>query len=295
MDKYKKVFLADISLLLIAAIWGSNFFVTKLAIVDVGPYLYLGLRFFLAFIIMFCFSYKKILESDKRDILISIGVGCLLFGGFAAQTNGLKYASPGISGFLTITYVIIVPLLIAFKEKRMPDRYIVIAAVFTMVGIGLISLNGEFMLGKGERMTLVGALFFALHILALGKVSKKINPLVLTTIQLGMVSIFSLLLSLPLKNPMNCFTSLTFFAVVYGAIFGSIGGFFGQTFAQRFTLPSHVAILISTEGVFALVFSIFAGMEYITLRHIWGFCFVFISVMYIEIRPYLLRKQKIRI
>lgn len=276
--------LADSSLLLIAMVWGANFVIIKGAITQMPPMEYLGIRFLLAFLLLFSIFSTEFLRLGQRELLQALGVGLLLFGGFAAQTVGLQSTTPGVSGFLTVTYVAMVPLLLGLWQGKPPDIHTIQGTVLTLLGVGLLTLTDRIVLAKGELLTLAGAFFFALHILALDQVTNRIHPIVLTGIQLGTVGLLSLLSAL-LWEPIVPPPLAGWGAILYGALFGSILAYMVQTTAQRYTLPSHAAILLSMEAVFALLFSLLAGMETMTLRHVAGFALVIAGVLAIEVWP----------
>jgi len=284
--KQKIQITADVGLLCVAIIWGANFVVIKKLLSEITPMVYLGIRFLLAFLVLFCLSPQSIIRTGRKDILKAAGVGMLLFGGFAAQTLGLYLTTPAVSGFLTVSYVVFVPAILTLWKKEFPGKHIILGSIFTVTGVGFLSLNDRIMLGQGEVLTLVCALFFALHILALDKVSASINPYVLTAVQLGTIGVFSFISALAFESFTLSFSFNGWMGLIYGVIFGSIGGYFGQTVAQRYTKPSHAAIILSQEAVFALLFSVVFNMEHLSARHIIGFVSVFSGVMIVEIFSY---------
>ncbi len=279
--KRKQLF-ADAGLLAVAIIWGFNFVVIKSVINELAPMVYLGIRFTLAFMILVCISPKVLFQNTKKNIIRALGVGLLLFGGFAAQTIGLSYTTPAISGFLTVAYIVFVPLIIGLYKKKYPGHHIVLGGSLILTGIGILSIKGTLLLGFGEALTLVCALLFALHIIALDCTTQKMSSFFLTTVQLGVVGILSLFFAL-FYDSFPAFISMKgWLGIVFGSLLGSIGGYFGQTIAQRYTSPSHVAIIMSTEAVFALLFSLLFGIEKMSARTFLGFAAVFIGVLIVE-------------
>lgn len=71
-------------------------------------------------------------------------------------------------------------------------------------------------------------------------------------------------------------------AISYGVIFGSIGAYMVQTWAQRLTPPSHAGILLSLEAIFALMFSLFFGMDVLTRNGVMGLALVFLGTLVAE-------------
>ena len=155
-----------ILLLLAALIWGSSFIVVKNALGSLPPAFIMTLRFTLAFIIMLILFIKKLKNINKGILISGTEIGVVMALSYYFQNLGLKYTTPSKNAFLTSSYCIIVPFLFWFTGKAKPDRYNIIAAALCVLGIGLISMNEEFTLGKGDLITLLGGLFVAFQIVA---------------------------------------------------------------------------------------------------------------------------------
>jgi len=280
----RKRIIADFSLLITAVIWGANFTIIKQTLLEVPPMLFLGLRFLLAFLPLapfLCAAGWR--PASSVGWLQGAVIGGLLFAGFAAQTLGLRYTTPGLSGFLTGIYVLLVPVLGILIQRRLPGRAAFTGAVLAACGLGLLSWHGQTGFGPGALLTLAGALFFALHFWALGCWSAGLHPLFLTAVQMLVTGVCSLLLALFTEPVRMHFSLFGWGGIVYGAFLGSLGAYFIQTWAQRFTPPGRAAVLLSTESVFAALFSICLGMETVTPGKILGFAFIFAGILVAEL------------
>ena len=137
-----------------------------MAIGHMPPVYYVGLRFLVGAVFLLPFSWKQMRRLDRQGWLIGIGVGVLLFGGFVLQTIGLSTTSPGVSGFLTSLYVIMVPIFIGLATGRWPSPMVGVGVVVVVGGFAvLLSLYGHLAFGWGEIFTLLATIFWALHIL----------------------------------------------------------------------------------------------------------------------------------
>ena len=90
-----------------------------------------------------------------------------MYLGYIFQTYGLTHTTPGKKRFLTAVYCVIVPFLVWLLYKQKPDKYNITAAFLCLLGIGLVSLKGDFSIGIGDLLTLVGGVFFALQVVTL--------------------------------------------------------------------------------------------------------------------------------
>ena len=267
--------LAEGGLALAGIIWGANFTLVKFAVGYMPPFYYLGVRFILAFLIMGAFSVKRIGKLSLRQWGMAIVVGLCLFAGFAFQTIGILTTSPGINGFLTCLYVLLVPFFIGVTTGKWPGRGVLFGIVLVVGGIGLLTVSGQLTFGVGEILTMIGTIFWALHILALSWATKRMDAMSLTSLQLGVLGFLSLAISLVFERPALFPGWPALAAVVYTAVMGGVVAYFLMTWGQRHTSPTIAGVLMSLESVFAVIISIAFGYDPLTLRGVIGFALAF--------------------
>lgn len=117
----KRVLLADISLLLVAIIWGGTYIVVKNALLSMNLFQLLALRFGSASFLMYLFFYKKIGKLTKKDFFSGSIVGITLFLGFSTLNFALQFTTASKQGFLVASYVVIVPILYWILYKKRPE------------------------------------------------------------------------------------------------------------------------------------------------------------------------------
>jgi drug/metabolite transporter (DMT)-like permease len=104
---------------------------------------------------------------------------------------------------------------------------------------------------------------------------KVMNSGVLTTIQLGVVAIGSGFLTIFQKHPDIHFTLSFWLITGYLAIFATMFAFFIQMIMIRRTSPSRVAVLMSSEPIFAALASVIILGEHLSIiSMIGGACIV---------------------
>jgi drug/metabolite transporter (DMT)-like permease len=195
--KKKAKYLNEILLLVVAIIWGSGFIASKIALnAGATPILMLVLRFLTASVILSIVFYKHLKLISKEDIFGGFIVGLFLFLGFIFQTIGIKYTTPSKNAFLTGVNVIIVPFICWFIYKKKPSIKSFLSTFICLIGIGLLTLDTTIGFNIGDLLTLICAVFFALHIVSNGYFSKKIHPINLTILQMYFAFIFSLFIIL---------------------------------------------------------------------------------------------------
>ncbi len=277
-------------LLIIAAtvIWGSSFVIVKDVTSVMSPAWILAVRFTAAFVIMaIVMMRKRALYFERSHIGYGLLFGLAMFLAYYTQTIGITDTTPGKNAFLTGTYCVIVPFLAWALAHRRPNRYNIVAALLCIVGIGFISLDGSLSVRFGDAMTLVCAVFYALHIVLVSKFAEGRDIYVLTMWQFVGVSACSLIvggLFEPMPDwcalPVECWASLAYLTVACTTL-----ALLFQNIGQAHLPPASAALLLSLEAVFGVAFSVAFGAESLTLRVVIGFVLVFAAIIVSEVLP----------
>jgi drug/metabolite transporter (DMT)-like permease len=192
--------LASLGLLAATLMWGFGFVAVKDSL-DVMPPIYMiALRFSMATILLSLVFQKKLLAALRarggRQLLVhGFYLAIFLFLAYAFQTIGCIYTTAGKNAFLTTIYVILVPLIGWLLTRRFPGRKVLVAAFIAFVGIGLLSLRDDLSVNKGDVLTLICGLFYALHMFFIARFTQQDDPIVLTLIQLFFTATFSWVLA----------------------------------------------------------------------------------------------------
>lgn len=243
---------ADLSMLLVSFIWGMTFVIVKKALLDIGPFLFVGIRFFLAFWILAALSYKDIIKIRRSTLGAGALLGLFLFIGYIFQTLGLQYTTSSNAGFITGVSVVLVPIIYALLHRRRPSPATIIIVIMAAVGLFLISVPaGSWTLAYGDLLVLVGAFGFALHIIYVDYYSHRHNALAITGIQVLFVGLLCLAIGLVTEPFPTQFSHAAIFAIIVTAVFATALAFLLQNYMQKFSSPTDFAVILSTEPVFA--------------------------------------------
>lgn len=268
----KRARIADISLLVVAMMWGSTFLIVQHAVRVLPPMAFNSVRFLgaallLAFIITVFYRSQWRRISGKM-LLHACLLGLFLFIGYAFQTAGLLYTTTSNTGFITGLSVVLVPFISYALLKHAISRFTWISALLAAAGLYLLTFTGSGMhLNQGDLLVFVCAIGFALHIGYTGVYAGHYPSLLLAALQMAVVGICSLIASALTEhvgNASDLMEKLTQPNVLW-ALAISIGptsafAFWIQTVCQKYTTPSRVAIIYATEPVFAALTGIlFAG------------------------------------
>ena len=190
---------ATLLLITITAIWGSTFFLIRdIVVLEMSPVNFLAVRFTIAAIAMLVVFWWPMLALDKREVQVGVGLGVVYAVAQITQTIGLAHTEASRSGFITGTYVVLTPILTAVLLRERIPRSTWAAVLLATTGLTMLSLNGlGFGLGIGEGLTLIAAVFYALHIIGLGRFSSPSSVAGLSAVQMVVIALVSVVVAAP--------------------------------------------------------------------------------------------------
>ena len=278
-DKLKtSTTLAIIALIFITVIWGWSFIIVKQAVARMPVTDFLALRFTIAAIVMLIIRPRSLGSVKTPELKYGIVLGIFLGLSYITQTFALLYATATVVGFITGLSIVLTPFFAWLWIKQKITGNVWLAVLLSVIGLALITLNG-FGIGAGELLTILCALTLALHIVGLGKWSPGKNPYSLTIVQMFTMAAILLVFALPggIVIPTDPYI---WFVIIITAVFATSLAFFVQTWAQSIITPTHVAVILTLEPLFAGVFGVLLGNEPLTWRIILGALFM-LTAMYI--------------
>lgn len=271
---------ATLALLLTAAIWGSAFVFQKFATDELSASFIVAARFSVAGVITALATVKKWRRIDRGYLLGGLAAGVTMSLGTGLQTVAMTFGtSPGKSAFLTAAYCVIVPFLYWLVKGEKPRANHLLSAVICLVGIGLISLNGEGGITFGDAITLVCSVVFAANIVSISVFCEGRDPMLLTMLQIcvaaicGWGSVF-VLGGMPEHISIGAAGNVLYLALFSTALCLSL-----QSIGLKYTNPTVGTILLSLESVFGVLFSVLLYGEMVTPRMALGFAVVFAAVL----------------
>lgn len=281
-NKFKQLF-ADGSLLMVAAIWGATFVTVKNALVDITPFYFNTFRFSLATLLLMCISFKRINKINKSLLRAGILIGFLLYAGYSFQTIGLMYTSASNAGFITGLSVIFVPIFVTIFTKKAPSLGVIIGSILATGGLALLTLDKSLQINPGDFLVLICAISFALHVIAVGKFTHMHDTLLLVTVQVATVSLFSGISAVITEPRPSFFTSQVWWALFITAFLATALAFILQNWMQRFTTPTRTAIILSTEPAFTALFAYLLLGEVMSNQDWWGSLLVLLGMLSAEL------------
>jgi drug/metabolite transporter (DMT)-like permease len=276
----KRNYWAAVALISVAAVWGAAFVLMKDAIERQPLFDFLAFRFTIATLIMIAARPQVLKAIDKELLKKGVLLGLLLGGGYITQTIGLSMSTAAITGFITGLYVVVTPVLGWLILGQKAGKKVIFGVALATVGLALISLNGV-SIEVGQIWVILCATLFAAHITGLGAWSRGLNSYALTVVQLAVVAAVSWIGAVPdgIQAPVD-FSG--WFAILFTAVFSTAVAFFVQTWAQSHMDASRVAIILTSEVVFAAVIAVAVGQEVLKLKTVLGGLIMIAAMLLVE-------------
>ncbi|MFA5028278.1 MAG: DMT family transporter [Candidatus Methylomirabilota bacterium] len=255
IDTTHRALRADGLLLLTAVIWGFAFVAQRMGMEHVGPFGFNGVRFALGCLVLLPLILRRAPAGriDPPSPPVRGGgllAGLVLFCGASFQQVALVYTTAGKAGFITGLYVVLVPVLGAALGQR-THAGAWTGALLAAAGLYLLSVTEQLAFAPGDLLVLIGAGFWAVHVLLIGWLSPRQDPLRLAFAQYAVCSLLSLLASAALEpNALDGYRAAAL-PILYGGVLSVGVAYTLQVVAQQEAKPAHAAILLSLETVFA--------------------------------------------
>jgi drug/metabolite transporter (DMT)-like permease len=282
---------ADLAMGLCTLIWGATFVLVKDALADISVVVYIAVRFAIAAALMAIIFWRSLRRLNLKTAWAGAQIGIALFGGYMFQTAGLKYTTPAKAAFITGMCVVIVPLLLAAFGRRRITAWIWAGAAAALAGLYFLTVPPEGLggLNRGDPIVFGCAVMFALHIIFIGRHVGDHSVGALASLQIATTAVLSAL-ALPVaalagwEHPRLVWNTTVIVAILVTSIGSTVIGFSLQTWAQQHTSPSHTAILVSLEPVFAAITSWLLASERFGARTLIGAALILAGILLAELK-----------
>lgn len=277
--------------ILAAVIWGLSF-VAQSEGASIGTFTFNGIRTMLGAVVLVpfvAFSFKKenaalAAEEKKKFPLKDVAIGGLccglaLFAGSNLQQHAFNYIDVGKVGFITALYMLIVPVFGLFLKQKAKFN-VWIGVLFGVVGLYFLSIKkGSFSIGKGELITIMCSIAFAVHILVVDHFCRKVNNIALSCAQFFVAGGLSIICMFIFEEPNIDAILSAWLPIAYAGIMSSGVAFTVQIFGQKYTEPAVASILLCTESVFAVLFGWLLLKEMLSPRELFGCLIMFVAIV----------------
>lgn len=286
---------AALGLFSVTLLWGGTFVWMKQALNsldgELTQYTTAGVvgvivcsRFLIAFVALLPFSSEaRRALTSKEDWKGGLILGGLMLAGFVLQMIGIESVSPSVSAFLTSLYVVFTAILSVKISDRKPTRMMVLGVGLATIGAGFIDGPPHIVWGLGELLTVICAFFFALHIIYTDKITKRLNPIAVTSTSFAVLVVGAGTVALIASRDVMVFESAWQEGVIIPllclGLFGSLACILMLNAFQRHLNPTHAAIIYSFEPVWATLYGWQQGLVEVSAWLMMGLLLLFGNII----------------
>ena len=276
------------ALFMAAFLWGVSFIAVEKAM-DFGwtPFNLLGMRGLLAGSALMIFAYRRKFWLNGKLLFESALAGFIMFFGMALQTYGQALSTVSNSSFITVLYVVFIPIMLWKVQK--PSFSVILAICFGVMGTGFLTLQEGLSLRLGDILLVGSAWMFALHIIFLGRLARFNDAMSVSVIQSYTMSLFGFILSFFLNQSIP---SGGYIYVAYAGFMSSGLAFLLQLYGQKHVKPTAAGLFLTMEALFGSLGAIILLNEPFTINIFIGGSLMVLAVVTIELGPKLFPRIK---
>ena len=274
-------------------IWGTAFVAQDMGMDYIGPYTFSAARLALGFVTLlpffFIFELKKI-RKIKLSFKVIIGylflLGFFLAGGNIFQQISLIYTDVANSAIFTVLYVVIVPIIAYFLFSKKIHGSIWPSVLMCLIGGFLLSELNNLRVRYGDSLVVIGAFFWAFHIVFISKFLKIFNfPITIATFQCLAAALISFIPAFSFEYISFKVLSMEAAELLYAGVLSSGVAFMLQIFGQQNLSPAPVAIIFSLEGVFGSIAAWLILDQFLNEFKIFGIIIILSAVIFSQLAP----------
>ena len=292
-NKLMKKLKGPLLLLLAAFIWGCAFVAQKVGMDYVEPYTFNAVRTILGGLALLVFilirdgaRHKPLWPFfDKPTLVGGVLCGLILAVATNLQQVGMQYTTAGKGGFITATYVVLVPLLSIVLRKRTTLKTW-FAAAAALLGLYLLCVNPQegFSVNRGDLLILVCAFAFAIHIMVIDHFIPKVDGVKMACMQFFVCGFLTLIPVFALESPDVHEIFTAWLPIVYAGVFSCAVAYTLQIVGQKGMNPSLAALILCFESVFAVLSGWALRGETMSLREVLGCAVMFLALIAAQVQ-----------
>ncbi len=274
-------------------IWGTAFVAQDMGMDYIGPYTFSAVRLLLGFFTLlpffFIFEFKKVKGTKlslEKIFLYIFFLGFFLAGGNILQQISLLYTDVANSAVFTVLYVVIVPIIAYFLFSKKIHNSVWPSVLMCLVGGLFLSELSNLRVRFGDSLVVIGAFFWAFHIVFISKFLKIFNyPITIATFQCLSASLISFIPAFSFEFISLKLISMESAELIYAGVLSSGIAFMLQVFGQQNLSPAPVAIIFSLEGVFGSIAAWIILDQYLNEFKVFGIIIILLAVIFSQLAP----------
>ena len=288
MDK-NAVRAAQVLMISLVVARGVYFMLSKTLLVEMGPLTLLGIRFLLAFLVLFVVFFKRVIteiQKDKEILSASLALGAAYFTCMTCELIGLQYTSSSTCAFLENSAIVIVPILEAVLIRKFPSLKVILSCAITSIGIGMITLSGGIQsFGLGEFLCCIAAFAFASAIILNDRCTRRHDAFSIGIVHVGFIGIAALLAAFIFEAPHLPQTGTQWMMLLMLTLICTCLGFTLQPVAQKKISAQTAGVMFGLNPLTAAICGWIFMKEAMTPIGIIGGILIIIGIIATSLRP----------
>lgn len=262
------------------ALRSSSLLFGKIAMRTMGPFLTIGFRFTIAFVIIAIIFRKHLTKVDARTMFHCFLIGVTFFLAMLTEMMGLQSTPSSVTAFLEGMVVVLVPAMACILHRKLPDKITVVSAIICIIGVGFLTLKGDKPgFTSGELLVLLGTVWYSLSVIVTDTAAKNDDLMVVSVYQLLFIAIFGFIGAFIFEDLRMPQSSSEWGAVLALALICSCVGFTIQPFGQKYITPERAGILAVFNPLTAAILGIVFLHEKMTPSMLLGSFLILISIL----------------
>lgn len=259
---------------------------SKLVVLEMPGPLFIGVRFFIASLILLPFCFRLIRQLSWSQLLGIAGVGLILSGSLQVWVYAVSITDSLSEGaFITSLAMIIAPFVswIIFRVK--PNRAFWLSFPISIIGMLLLTLTNGWAFEESQIYFLLASIMLSLHFVMNKRVTNNVKPIASICIQLFMVGISGMAFAAMTGQPEFEITGSLIFWFTVSAVVATAIRYLLQTVGQHSVNMEVAALIMILEPVWTLILSVTMIGETVELQKLAGgaviigalFCYIRLS------------------
>ncbi|MSR70137.1 MAG: DMT family transporter [Phycisphaerales bacterium] len=243
---------ADGLLLLCAVLWGIGFVAQRIATQQMGdtPFTFNAARFLIGAVILLPFVIRRGEARTLTTLVGGVAASIALLTAASLQQKAMATVTAGTAGFITGTYVLWVPLLGLLLGQRVLAR-VWVGVALTIVGLWFLVIRDTVEVQSDDLYLMGCALAWACHVHVIGWAVRRGDPLGIAVVQFAVTGVLSAVIALSIEPVSVDLLCAGWGSILFSALFAIAIAFTLQALAQTSAPPSHAAVILSLEALFA--------------------------------------------
>lgn len=284
---------ANFLLLAVALIWGSAFVAQAHGMDGLEPFSFTGIRFLVGVCVVaplawrdWCQIGQRTIQPGRSDFYGIVGVGLLLTLGAVFQQIGIVSTTITNAGFLTALYVPLVPLLSWMIMRARPHWSVWPTSIGCLIGTWMLSGAGGVQLGVGDSWVIASSLFWALHVIFVGRIAERVAaPFLVAWGQFLVCGVACLVWGAFTETITLAGIRQAAVPILYTGVISVGFAYTGQVVGQRYAEAADAAIILSAETLFAAIFGFLLMGDRLSSVGLAGCGLIFACIVAVQLMP----------